>query len=149
MFSCSFVVSRSRGATGARVLAGLALSMAASASGLGCGKSNPVAAATTGDSGPDSNGLQIVYPAGNLDCNADASDWPMFGQNVCNTNSQASAGISTANVGTLGVKWVANLGAAVSATPTVVNGSIYVPDWGGNIDRLDAATGKVTWAKNI
>ena len=26
------------------------------------------------------------------DCSADSTDWPMFGQNVCNTASQGSAG---------------------------------------------------------
>jgi polyvinyl alcohol dehydrogenase (cytochrome) len=143
MLSRSFVVSHSHGATGARVLAVLALSLAA---GLGCSKSAPATGTATNDSG----GPPGPPPAaGNLSCDSDASDWPMFGQNVCNTNSQASAGISTTNVGTLGVKWVANLGAPVSATPTVVSGSVYVPDWGGNINRLDAATGSVTWSKSV
>ncbi|MGO9832771.1 MAG: PQQ-binding-like beta-propeller repeat protein [Polyangiaceae bacterium] len=144
MLRCHAAVSRAcRSAHGALLLALLGLSVTAS---LGCGKNSP-ATGTASDSGAEAG---PPPPAGNLSCDSDASDWPMFGQNVCNTNSQATAGgISTATVGTLGVKWVAQLGASVSATPTVVNGSVYVPDWGGNINRLDATTGAVTWSKSV
>jgi polyvinyl alcohol dehydrogenase (cytochrome) len=146
---CSVAVLRARrSAEGTVRLAALAGWVAL---GIGCGKG-----ATGAPPGSGVDGAVVIPPAGNLDCNADASDWPMFGQNVCNTNSQASAGgISTATVGTLGVKWVVDFstvysgGSDVSATPTVVNGSVYIPDWGGNISRIDADTGTVTWSKSI
>jgi polyvinyl alcohol dehydrogenase (cytochrome) len=149
----------SRDSTGvARLLLGLALPLTM----LGCSSKSASTAPDSGTtdsgtaSGPDSSGPITPPPAGNLDCDASASDWTMFGQNVCNTNSQAAAGgITTANVGTLGVKWIVDFskvysaGSDVSATPTVSNGSVYVPDWGGNISRIDAATGNVTWTKSI
>src|SRR5258708_8303329 len=105
---------------------------------IGCnGKSPPRAVSVVAsDASPDAP--VTVPPAGNLDCSADAADWPMWGQNVCNTNSQANAGgISPSAVGTLGVKWTYDAAGDVSATPTVVGGGVYVPDWGGNINRLD------------
>jgi polyvinyl alcohol dehydrogenase (cytochrome) len=100
---------------------------------------------------PDSGTLSKVPQP---DCNADSTDWPMFGQNVCNTASPAgAAGISKDTVGKLAVKWVHDkaAGAAgdVSATPAVVAGSVYFPDWGGMINRLDAATGMPKWSKSV
>ncbi|WP_432206925.1 PQQ-binding-like beta-propeller repeat protein, partial [Burkholderia pyrrocinia] len=37
----------------------------------------------------------------------------------------------------------------VSATPTVANGTVYVPDFGGSLWAVDAASGKVKWKKKI
>jgi polyvinyl alcohol dehydrogenase (cytochrome) len=88
------------------------------------------------------------------DCSADSTDWPMFGQNVCNTSSQANAaGIGVDTVGKLAVKWQydkkAGAAGEVSATPAVVSGGVYFPDWGGNINRLDAMTGSLVWSKGV
>jgi len=112
----------------------------------GCGKGT-----STSSSGPGP-----LPEAGDLSCDQDASDWPMFGQNVCNTGSQGAAGgISTATVGTLGPKWVVDLttvysgGGDISATPTVTGGYVYVPDWGGNINKFDANTGAVVWTQSV
>jgi len=120
------------------------------AGGLGCGKSTSATSDSGAESGPAYMPPTGPFQPGNLDCNADASDWPMFGQNLCNTGSQGSAGgISPSTVGTLGMKWVYNAPGEISATPTVVGGSVYVPDWAGNITKLDANTGTVTWTKSI
>jgi polyvinyl alcohol dehydrogenase (cytochrome) len=75
----------------------------------------------------------------------------MFGQNICNTASQEIAGgIAKDTVGKLTVAWTYKAaGADVSATPAVVGGSVYFPDWSGKINRLDALTGKVTWSKDV
>ncbi len=115
----------------------------------GCGSSTT---ATPSDAGATAEtGLTGPFPdAGNLQCSADSTDWPMFGQNVCNTNSQASAGgISVATAPTLGVKWVYAAKGDVSATPSVVAGSVYFPDWGGYINKVDANTGAEIWSKSI
>ncbi len=51
------------------------------------------------------------------------------------------------------MKWVYDqkAGAAgdVSATPAVVGGKLYFPDWGGMINCLDAATGAPIWSKKV
>jgi polyvinyl alcohol dehydrogenase (cytochrome) len=89
-------------------------------------------------------------PAAGLDCSDDSPDWPMFGQNVCNTRVQKNkTGLTTATAPKLAVKWSYDAAGDVSATPAVVAGNVYVPDWGGNLSRLDAASGKVVWSKSV
>ena len=87
----------------------------ASALSYGCGSNNSTSAANGADAAVEAG---PPPPAGNLQCSADSTDWPMFGQNVCNTNSQAtSGGISKDTVGTLGKKWKYSAKGDVSATP--------------------------------
>jgi polyvinyl alcohol dehydrogenase (cytochrome) len=49
----------------------------------------------------------------------------------------------------LAMKWVYAAAGDVSATPAVVGGNVYFPDWGGMINKLDAATGHVVWSKSV
>jgi polyvinyl alcohol dehydrogenase (cytochrome) len=85
-----------------------------------------------------------------LDCSAESPDWPMFGQNVCNTSSQLNAGgISVDNVKNLKVKWSYNAAGEVSATPAVVGKAVYIADWGGMVSRIDADTGTAVWSKSV
>src|SRR5262249_55485749 len=46
-------------------------------------------------------------------------------------------------------RWVATTGGSVSATPAVDGNAVYVPDWGGNLFRFNAANGKVVWQHQI
>jgi polyvinyl alcohol dehydrogenase (cytochrome) len=74
----------------------------------------------------------------------------MSGQNVCNTRQQKAGGALTAALAPkLAVKWSYDAAGDISATPAVVAGNIYVPDWGGKLNRLDAGTGKVVWTKDV
>jgi polyvinyl alcohol dehydrogenase (cytochrome) len=121
---------------------------------LACGKSAPLASSpsATSDASPDAlPAAPLVVPAvPQPNCSADAGDWPMFGQNVCNTSAPLYAGaITKDNVGKLKTKWVFDAAGDVSATPAVVGGYVYVPDWGGMINKIDATTGKVVWSKNV
>jgi polyvinyl alcohol dehydrogenase (cytochrome) len=76
--------------------------------------------------------------------------WPMSGQNLSNTRNQpAERAISPATAARLVPRWVATTGGNVSATPAVVGNAVYFPDWGGNLFRLDAATGRVVWQHQI
>ncbi len=85
-----------------------------------------------------------------LNCSADGGDWPMYGQNVCNTRGGvASDPITTKTASKLKVKWTYKAAGDISATPAVVGGQLYVPDWGGNLTRIDTATGTVVWSKGV
>ena len=53
-------------------------------------------------------------------------DWPMFGQNIGNTASNASD-ISAKNVNKLRQKWTFTTGGDISARAAVVNGVAYFP----------------------
>lgn len=52
------------------------------------------------------------------------------------------------------MKWTATTHGDVSAIPAVVDGAVYVPDWGPNflsgyLNKFDAATGTTIWSKPI
>jgi polyvinyl alcohol dehydrogenase (cytochrome) len=77
-------------------------------------------------------------------------DWALAGQNLGNTRyATTERVISTGNVGRLSPRWTATLGGNVSATPTVSLGTVFVPDYGGNLSAVDAATGAVRWQHKI
>jgi polyvinyl alcohol dehydrogenase (cytochrome) len=76
--------------------------------------------------------------------------WAMSGQDIANWRFQpneTALGVDT--VAGLQPAWVATLAGDVSATPAVVDGAVYVPDWGGNVSKLDARTGAVIWSKSV
>lgn len=78
------------------------------------------------------------------------ADWPSAGQNNHDThNNAADHAISTRNVGKLTPKWVFTTAGDISATATVANGSVYVPDWGGKLWAINAASGKAEWSATI
>jgi polyvinyl alcohol dehydrogenase (cytochrome) len=80
----------------------------------------------------------------------ESGDWPSAGQNIYDTHSQADEHkISPANVNTLKPRWTLTAAGAVSATPTVVGGVVYVPDYGGKLWAVNAKSGRVLWSHDI
>jgi len=79
---------------------------------------------------------------------AGSSDWPMGGQNISNTRSNPSS-ITRDNAKNLKLKWQAMVHGDVSATPAVVGGAVYFPDWAGYLYKLNASTGAVIWQTQI
>src|SRR5919109_5053673 len=76
--------------------------------------------------------------------------WPFAGQNLFNTHSQPDEDqISPANVATLVQKWVLTTAGNVTATPTVYQGVLYVPDMGGKLWAVTAASGQVRWSRDV
>lgn len=79
-----------------------------------------------------------------------AADWPFAGQNLYDTRYNPHENIiRPSTVSTLKPRWVLTTGGNVTATPTVVRGTVYVPDYGGNLWAVDSATGKVVWKNPI
>lgn len=79
-----------------------------------------------------------------------SASWTSSGNGKNNWRHQPDeTRINAANVASLTPKWVFRPGADVSATPSVENGAVYVPDWGGRITKLDAATGAVIWSVSV
>lgn len=79
-----------------------------------------------------------------------ATDWPMAGQNVRNTRSApAGKGIGPDEVAKLAPRWTLDTDGNVSATPAVVGGVVYVPDFGGTLWAVDAASGQVKWHRKV
>src|SRR5262245_65546710 len=80
----------------------------------------------------------------------DTTWWPFAGQNLFNTHSQPLEDqISPANVSTLVEKWSLTTAGNVTATPTVFQGFVYVPDMGGQLWAVNAGSGKVRWSRSI
>ncbi|GHI04290.1 hypothetical protein AQI88_25995 [Streptomyces cellostaticus] len=76
--------------------------------------------------------------------------WASAGQNNHNTRHAATERtIGPQNVGKLAPKWTFTTAGDVSATPTVVNGTVYVPDWGGKLWAIDADSGKEIWSNAV
>jgi len=72
----------------------------------------------------------------------------MYGHDAMHTFSTTS-GITTSNVANLAVTWQFATGDAVSATPTVVGGTVYVGSWDGFFYALDATSGKLVWKLQV
>src|SRR5580700_6529786 len=76
--------------------------------------------------------------------------WSMGGQNIDDTHFQAAEhAISPANVGRLAPRWTLTTAGAISATPTVDDGVVYVPDYGGKLWAVAAGSGKVLWSNDV
>ena len=75
--------------------------------------------------------------------------WPMAGQNLDDTRFQAAEhAISPRTVSRLTPRWTATLSGAVSTTPTVYEGVVYVPDFGGKLSAI-ATDGTLLWSRSI
>jgi polyvinyl alcohol dehydrogenase (cytochrome) len=76
--------------------------------------------------------------------------WSMAGQNVNDTHFQAAEHeISAANTGRLAPRWTLTAAGAISTTPTVDDGAVFVPDYGGKLWAVAAGSGRVLWSKDI
>jgi polyvinyl alcohol dehydrogenase (cytochrome) len=76
--------------------------------------------------------------------------WLDAGNGIHNMRHQPGEAIlDPSNVSRLEAKWVFETSGSVSATPAVDEHSVYVPDWGGSIHRVDRATGARVWSKAV
>jgi polyvinyl alcohol dehydrogenase (cytochrome) len=76
--------------------------------------------------------------------------WPFAGHDLKNTrDAKTETTIDPTNVSDLTVKWVVETGGDVSATPAVDKAYVYVPDWAGNLFKINRETGAVVWTRQI
>src|SRR5947208_5373439 len=80
---------------------------------------------------------------------ARAQDWPMYGRDLKHSFTNPGSLINVGNVGLLMPAWDFTTGDAVSASPAVVHGVVYVGSWDGFFYALDAATGAVRWTFQV
>ncbi len=80
---------------------------------------------------------------------AEGGGWTVGGADVANSHFQQATSIGVANVSGLRLKWKYKTGGDVSATPAVVNGVVYFPDWAGNFYAVDAKSGSLIWQKRV
>jgi polyvinyl alcohol dehydrogenase (cytochrome) len=76
----------------------------------------------------------------------DRDDWRVYGGNLHNTHSaRFEHRISRRNAAQLSVKWTFITGGDVSATPTIEDDALYVPDAAGNLFKIDRENGTAIW----
>ena len=76
--------------------------------------------------------------------------WTMGGADLQNSRTNAvQKALSPANAARLGTKWLRQTHGDVSATPAVAGGYVYFPDWGGYLNKVDAKTGALVWARKL
>jgi len=76
--------------------------------------------------------------------------WTMGGQNYKNTRSNSvQTALSPGNADRLAAKWTFTTHGDVSATPAVVGGAVYFPDWAGYLYKVNAKTGDLVWEKKL
>ncbi len=93
-----------------------------------------------------------TVPAAHMFAQSQSSsgEWPFWGGDLNNTHAGLrETMVGTGNAHLLQQKWVFQTAGDVSATPTVSDGSVYVPDWGGYIYRINASTGKAIWSHKV
>jgi outer membrane protein assembly factor BamB len=83
-------------------------------------------------------------PDAALDRHAEAN-WPMYGRNLRHSFSNPQSRINPGNVASLRQVWAFPTADVVSASPTVVDGVIYVGSWDGFFYALDAKSGTLIW----
>jgi polyvinyl alcohol dehydrogenase (cytochrome) len=93
-------------------------------------------------------GALVGTPRG--DAREEANAWRMWGGNLHNTHSSRFERLlSPRNVGQMSVKWMFQTGGDISATPTVEDGALYLPDWAGNIFKIDTQSGQAIWKHQL
>src|SRR3954471_23726162 len=72
-------------------------------------------------------------------------NWPTYGKDLNHTFSNPHSEINPRNVSTLAPAWTFPTEDAVTASPAVVDGVVYVGSWDGYFYALDAASGRLKW----
>lgn len=76
--------------------------------------------------------------------------WTSASQSILGNRSQPfDFTVNPSNVSQLAPKWVFTTHGDVSATPTVANGVVYFPDFGGYLNAVNADTGALIWQRQI
>src|SRR5664280_2620698 len=93
---------------------------------------------------------QQVVPSPSLPCLAppikSVIDWAQFGFVPCHTGyNPYEFVLSPGTVGNLGLHWTFTTGGAVSSSPAVADGVVYVGSFDGNVYALSATTGTLLW----
>jgi polyvinyl alcohol dehydrogenase (cytochrome) len=79
-----------------------------------------------------------------------SASWQFAGNDIGNSRTQPlETKLNADNVGHLAVKWTFTSHGDVSATPTVANGIVYFPDWGGYVNAVNANTGALVWQLKV
>ncbi|MBV8161909.1 MAG: PQQ-binding-like beta-propeller repeat protein [Acidimicrobiia bacterium] len=77
-----------------------------------------------------------------------AGDWPGYGHDAEHTFHGETA-LTPASARRLKPAWTFHTGDAVTATPTVVGGTVYAGSWDEDFYAVDLRTGKLVWKRHL
>ncbi|MGI8485507.1 MAG: PQQ-binding-like beta-propeller repeat protein [Thermomicrobiales bacterium] len=82
-----------------------------------------------------------------------ANDWPVAQGNLQATRAASKSPINASNIDKLKVAWTAQITASggfggITATPVIIDGTVYYQDMQSNVFAMDAATGKEIWRRD-
>lgn len=99
-------------------------------------------ASSDADDGPGAITAQRLLAA-----NSDNDNWLSYGRTYDEQRFSPLDTINTANVGTLGLAWSADLDTArgQEATPLIIDGKMYITTAWSKVKSYDALTGKLLW----
>jgi polyvinyl alcohol dehydrogenase (cytochrome) len=104
----------------------------------GCGGSPGTPRATAGTTTPASTAATVPGPW----------DWPTYGHDPQHTFHGRTT-LTQVTARTLRKAWLFPTGDAVTATPTVVGGTVYVGSWDGNYYAVALQTGRLRWKTQL
>ena len=126
-----------RGVVRGAVALGLAVAALVTAVGSGTSEASRAAPSSTSSSGVNA-GLA------NAATSPEVHDWPTYGHDPQHTFSGLTR-LTPRSARTLRLAWKFPTGDAVTATPTVVNRTVYVGSWDGYFYALALASGALRW----
>lgn len=71
--------------------------------------------------------------------------WPLYGHDLSGDKATQGAGVSLETIDSLGSLWRKDVGGAVSATPVIADGRVYVGSYDGMLEAIDLHAGTVQW----
>ncbi|GEM_PF-531503 len=78
------------------------------------------------------------------------SDWPSQGRDPDNSRLNANeAAITRGNAASLAPAWNFHTPRAVTGSPVLLQGHVYLGDWGGTVYRLNATDGRQEWSRAL
>lgn len=101
-----------------------------------CGGASAVTSASTVSTAPSGSRAAGSAPG--------PWDWPGYGHDSQHTFDGKTT-LTESSAATLSEAWFFPTGDAVTASPTVVNGMVYVGSWDGNFYAISLATGHLEW----
>src|SRR6266550_1711643 len=84
-------------------------------------------------------------PAGERESDTALTPRPGTRSNLLHTFSNSASRINPSNVGQLEPRWTFSTTDAISASPTVVDGALYVGSWDGFFYAINVRSGKLLW----
>ncbi|MBV9446402.1 MAG: PQQ-binding-like beta-propeller repeat protein [Streptosporangiaceae bacterium] len=94
------------------------------------------------------SGTAVAGGSTGLTCSTSSGSWPMY-QGDPTRAADACSSLTTANVPTMLPAWFFPTAGDVTATPTVVNGTVYAGDTTGAFYAISQSSGAKEWEFNI